>query len=429
MKTKEIIDLLKSDKYKTILTKMYGENQEEINRERYESLIHGYEKRYGVDDDIEVFSAPGRTELGGNHTDHNNGKVLAGSINLDCLGIVSKRNDKIINIVSVDYDLDFYIDLKTLESNIENSTVLLVKGLLEGFKKKGYCTGGFNAYISSNVISAAGVSSSASFEMLICAVINDLYNEGSLSMLEYAKIGQYAENHFWKKSSGLLDQMACAIGGIIHIDFKNEEKPAVTKMEIDFAKEGYGIVIVNTGKSHADLSDEYSRIPKEMKAVANYFNKEVCVEISLEDIIDNIEELRKHVGDRAILRAIHFFNENERVDRQVEELNKQNFDKFLQLVSESGDSSWKILQNGYSIDNYNEQGITLALTLTKIFLDKKGNGVCRIHGGGFAGVIMAIVPLEDISEYINFMETKFMKNSTYKMSIRPYGAVNVFKLI
>ncbi|WP_099469723.1 galactokinase [Konateibacter massiliensis] len=429
MKTNEIFETLKTKECEELFSKMYGREQVDENRKRYEDLITGYEKRYGAGENIEIYSAPGRTELGGNHTDHNNGKVLAGSINLDCVGVASIQDGDTINIVSVDYDLDFSINVNTLQASIESSTAKLVCGLLEGVQKRGHKIGGFHAYISSNVISAAGVSSSASFEMLLCAIINDLFNDNSLDMVEYAKIGQYAENHNWNKSSGLLDQMACAVGGIIHIDFKNEEMPIVSQMNIDFYQEGYGIVIVNTGKSHADLSEEYSLVPKEMKSVANYFGKTVCAEISLEDIVNNIEELRKQVGDRAVLRAIHFCDENGRVDKQVEALQKNNFDQFLHLVAESGNSSWKLLQNCYSIENYNEQGIPLALTLTKMFLDKKGRGVCRVHGGGFAGVIMAIVSLEDMDEYVAFMENKFLKNSTYKMIIRPYGAINVLKLI
>lgn len=429
MKTDEAIEVLKTKSCEELLIKMYGIRGVKGNKERYEKLILGYEKRFGKNNEIEIYSAPGRTELGGNHTDHNNGKVLAGSINLDCVGIASKQANNMINVVSVDYDLDFSINADTLLSSKTNSTVALVEGLLEGFKQRGYKIGGFNVYISSNVIAAAGVSSSASFEMLICAIINDLFNNNELDMIEYAKIGQYAENNYWMKSSGLLDQMACAVGGIIYIDFKDEKNPKVEKMEIDFEKEGYGLVIVNTGKSHADLSEEYSLIPTEMKSIAKYFDKNVCSEIGISDIIDNIGVLREMAGDRAILRAIHFCNENQRVDKQVEELKNNNFEKFLQIVSESGDSSWEILQNCYSIENYKEQGIPLALTLTKIFLKRKGRGVCRIHGGGFAGVIMTLVALEDMEEYIEFMENKFMNNSTHRMMIRPYGAMNVLKMI
>lgn len=425
----ELTFLLNKEKCDDVFAKMYGKENVDHNRIRYEKLIKGYIKRYGDNKDIRIYSSPGRTELGGNHTDHNNGKVLAGSINLDCIGVASKDKGAKIRIVSVNYNMDFSIDVETLESSVDNCTVNLVCGLLDGFKKRGHKVGGFNAYISSNVISAAGVSSSASFEMLLCVIINDLFNENNLDVVECAKIGQYAENHYWNKSSGLLDQIACAVGGLINIDFYDETKPKISKMDIDFTKLGYGIVIVNTGKGHADLSDEYSSIPQEMKSVANFFGKSVCAEISINDIVENIDGLRKSVGDRAILRAIHFCNENERVDNQVKAIKENNFKDFLQNVLESGDSSWKLLQNCYSVDDYNEQGITLALTLTKIFLDSKETGVCRVHGGGFAGVIMAVLSLEDIEEYVEFMENKFMKNSTYRMIIRQYGAVNVLNLL
>lgn len=429
MKGNEVIKLLEKEKCVDVFAKMYGKENVEDNRVRYKKLVKGFLKRYGDGKDLRIYSSPGRTEIGGNHTDHNKGKVLAGSISLDSIGVVSRVEGNKINIVSVDYNLDFIIDGETLEASLDNSTVSLVRGLLEGFKKKGYKIGGFNAYISSNVISAAGVSSSASFEMLLCTIINDLYNDNSIDVVECAKIGQYAENHFWEKSSGLLDQMACAVGGIINIDFYDDKMPKIKKMDIDFNKLGYGIVIVNTGKGHADLSNEYSSITKEMKDVAEFFGKSVCAEISLNYIVNNIEGLRKAVGDRAILRAIHFCKENERVDKQVEALKENNIEDFLKMISESEDSSWKILQNCYTIENYNEQGIPLALTLTEMFLDSKGRGACRVHGGGFAGVIMAIVSLEDIDEYIEFMENKFMKNSTYRMIIRPYGAINVSNLI
>lgn len=429
MKGNEIFLLLNKEEFGDVLAKMYGEGNVDHNRLRYERLVKGFIKRYGDNKNLRIYSSPGRTEIGGNHTDHNNGKVLAGSINLDCIGAASKNEEQIINVVSLDYNMDFFIEINTLKSNLDNGTVKLVRGLLDGFKKRGHKIGGFNTYISSNVISAAGVSSSAAFEMLLCVIINDLYNDNSLDVVEYAKIGQYAENQYWNKSSGLLDQIACAVGGIVNIDFYNKTMPKISKMDIDFTKLGYGIVIVDTGKGHADLSDEYSSIPQEMKSVANFFGKSVCAEISINDIVNNIEELRKSVGDRAILRSIHFFNENERVDKQVKALKEKNMDDFLQNILESGDSSWKILQNCYSIENYKEQGITLALTLTKMFLDNKDRGVCRVHGGGFAGVIMSILPLDDIDEYVEFMENNFMKNSTYKMIIRPYGAVNILNLL
>lgn len=407
---------------------LYGENNVEMNKKRYVSAIEGFTKRFHHED-FEVFSSPGRVEIGGNHTDHNRGKVLAGSINLDCIGIAAKTKNNYVSIVSENYQLDFSISLDDLSSGDEGSTIELVKGLLAGFKETGKNLGGFDVYVTSNVLAAAGVSSSASFEMLICSIIDHFFNENHVSKTEYALIGKYAENHFWNKESGLLDQMACAVGGIVNIDFKNEENPEIKKINFDFNKVGYEIIIVNTGKGHADLSEEYSSIPKEMKQVAAYFGKNVLAELKLDDIISNIKTLRNQVSDRAILRAIHFFNENKLVEKQVECLEDGNFNEFLNLVSASGNSSWKLLQNCYSVSNITEQGIPLALELTRQFISKTGKGALRVHGGGFAGVIMAIIPKENTKAYIEYIETNFLENSTYPMIIRPYGAVKITDLL
>lgn len=428
MKVDECIKSIRETKNDRLFGELYGKNQIQENKDRYVEAIEGFRKRFNREE-IELFSSPGRVELGGNHTDHNNGKVLAGSISLDCIGVSSPNFSNHITIVSENYQLDFTIEIDNLSCNQEGNTIDLVKGILAGFRESGYKVEGFDAYVTSNVISAAGVSSSASFEMLLCAIVDHFFNDGKISKVEYAKIGKYAENNFWNKSSGLLDQMACAVGGIINIDFKNESYPVVKQVKVDFEQAGYKIIIVNTGKGHADLSEEYSLIPKEMGQVAAFFGKQVCAEIELKDILNHLGELRKKVSDRAILRAIHFLNENKRVDKQVESLDTGSWDKFLEYIRESGDSSWELLQNCYSVANSNEQGIPIALALTKVFLSQIGKGSCRVHGGGFAGVIMAIVPIESAEKYIQFMENCFLKHSTYPMFIRPYGSINVSKML
>lgn len=418
------IEILNSPHHNELFRKLYGKNNIEENKKRYIDAIKGFEKRFGQND-IEIFSAPGRIEIGGNHTDHNNGKVLTASINLDSIGIATPNLSNEVTVVSEDYGQDFTIYIEDLSCDQDGGTVRLVKGMLEGFQKFEHRIGGFNVYVTSNIIPAAGVSSSASFEMLICAIIDDFYNDGKMSKVEYAKIGKYAENNYWNKASGLLDQMASAIGNLLTIDFMDEINPIVEQIEIDFESFGYGVIIVNTGDGHADLSEEYSSIPKEMKQVANYFGKQVCAEIQLDDILNNLKELRKKVSDRAILRAIHFHNENKVVEEQLKSFETNDFDRFLSLITASGDSSWTMLQNCYSISNHDVQGVPLALAMTKMFISKIGKGACRVHGGGFAGTILTIIPKEYMQEYTDYMENHFMENAIYPMAIRPYGSINI----
>ena len=377
-----------------------------------------------------MFSSPGRTEISGNHTDHNHGKVLAGSINLDCVGIGAKNDSPQVNIVSETFNQRFTIDLSDLApSEKKAGTVDLVKGLLKGFLESGYEIGGFDAYITSNVISAAGVSSSASFEMLLCSMLNRLFNDGRMDTVTYSHIGKYAENVYWDKASGLLDQMACAVGGLITIDFKDPTAPAVEKIEFDFASQGHSLIIVQTGKGHADLSADYSSVPAEMKKVAEYFGKEVCAQLSEEQVIASLNEVRAYAGDRSVMRALHFFEENKRVDAEVAALRDGRFDDFLTNITASGNSSWKWLQNCYTTADVQEQGISIALALTELFIAEKGKGACRIHGGGFAGVIMAMLPNNLVDEYITYIEKAMGEKSAYQMSIRPYGAICVNDLV
>ena len=424
MKVNETVKLLESGAARTLMAQLYGEDGVEANVKRYEDLLAGYEKMFGGEGDVKLFSSPGRTEISGNHTDHNHGKVLAGSINLDCVGAAGTNESNQVHIVSETYNQDFTIDLNHLEpSEKKAGTVDLVKGLLQGFKDSGYRVGGFNAYITSNVISAAGVSSSASFEMLLCSMLNTFFNEGRMSTVAYAHIGKFAENNYWDKASGLLDQMACAVGGLITIDFMEPLVPKVEKIDFDFGSQDHSLIIVQTGKGHADLSADYSSVPAEMKKVARYFGKEVLSQISEEQVIDNLAEVRQFAGDRSVLRALHFFEDNKRVEAEVLALKENRFKDFLNNITASGNSSWKWLQNCFTNSDYQEQGITVTLALTELFIAEKQKGACRVHGGGFAGVIMAVLPNELVDEFIHYIEKCTGEGSAYRMSIRPYGAI------
>ena len=428
MKT-ETMKLLDSASIHELMAKLYGEENVGKNVKRYKDLVQKFEREFG-DKEIKMFTSPGRTEISGNHTDHNHGKVLAGSINLDCVGAAAKNDNNKVNIVSETFDQKFSIDLADLAPSSKMAgTIDLVKGLLKGFQEMGYKIGGFDAYITSNVISAAGVSSSAAFEMLLCSILNVFFNDSKMDVVAYAHIGKYSENHYWNKSSGLLDQMACAVGGLITIDFYDPQNPKVEQIPFDFGSQNHSLIIVNTGKGHADLSADYSSIPNEMKKVAEYFGKEVCAQVKEEEVIENLAKVRAFAGDRSVMRALHFFEENKQVEREVAALKENRFNEFLAGITASGNSSWKWLQNCYTTSNVQEQGISIALALTELFIAEKKRGACRIHGGGFAGVIMAMLPNDLVDEYVEYIEKALGKGNAYKMSIRPYGAVCIDEMV
>ena len=419
---------LQSEKASGFFKEMYGTGAAE-NEKRYEHVLEEFGQAFG-EKNVSMFTSAGRTEISGNHTDHNNGKVLAGSINLDCVACAAANGTDEIHIISETYNQKFTININNLKpSDKMAGTIDLTKGMLAGFQEMGYQIGGFDAYITSNVISSAGVSSSASYEMLICSMLNTMFNEGKMDVVTYAHIGKYAENKFWNKASGLLDQMACAVGGLITIDFKNPEAPVVEKIDFDFGAQDHSLMIVNTGKGHADLSADYSSVPNEMKKVAQYFGKEVCAEISEEEVIANLAKVRAFAGDRSVMRAFHFFEENKRVEQEVKALRENDFAAFLEGITASGNSSWKWLQNVYTTADVQEQGISIALALTELFIAKKGRGACRVHGGGFAGVIMAMIPNDLVDEYTEYIENAIGEGNVYRMSIRPHGAICVSERI
>jgi len=429
MNAEETKRLIRSEKAAELFGKLYGKEQIASQLERYDHVTDGLTETYGKNHsgrDILLFSSPGRTEISGNHTDHNHGKVIGGSINLDCIAAAAKNESDEVNILSESFHQKFTIDLNSLEpSSKKAGTEDLVRGILKGFKENGYEVGGFDAFVTSNVISSAGVSSSASFEMLLCQILNTLFNDNRVDTVAYAQIGKFAENVYWDKASGLLDQMCCAVGGLITIDFLRPEEPDVKKIDFDFASAGHSLIIVQTGKGHADLTEDYSSIPKEMRSVAKFFGKEFLAEVKEQDVLDHLNEIRKITGDRAVMRSLHFFEENKRVDAEVEALKKGDFGTFLKNITASGNSSWKYLQNCYTTLDFNEQGITVTLALTELFLAEKQCGACRVHGGGFAGVIMAMIPNELVDEYISYIDRYTGKGNAYRMFIRPLGAICV----
>ncbi|MFR3167948.1 MAG: galactokinase [Blautia hansenii] len=407
-----------------LLKEVYGETEK--SSQRFEKLAENYEKCF-QSSQMEFFSAPGRTEIVGNHTDHNGGKVIAASINMDTIGAAFPNDSKIVEIVSEGYEKRVVIDVTQVDKVPKNhGTVSLVAGMIKAVQEFGFQISGFRAYISTEVISSAGVSSSASFEMLLCSMINYFFNDGKLDYTSYAKIGQYAENHYWDKASGLMDQMACAVGGPILLDFS--EDVSYEKLNFGFEDFGYRLVIVNTGKGHADLSQEYSDVPAEMKEIAKRLGVSRLAESDMETLMEKLPEILEDCeNDRGILRAFHFFTENDRVNQATEAIAKGDGEKLLKILEESGRSSWELLQNCCSLSNYKEQKITLYLALTEFFLKKVKDGCCRVHGGGFAGVIMSIVAEKDVEAYVQYLSKFMNKENIYPLRIRKYGAVHLEK--
>lgn len=402
------------------LQKIYGETEK--STARFAHLGEKFAEIY-KHDHAEYFTSPGRTEIIGNHVDHNGGKVIAGSINLDTVGAAAANGTDVIHITSEGYRDEIVVDLQKLsKKDYRKGTPALVAGMMEGAQKNGFKVAGFDAYVSTNVIAAAGVSSSASFEMLICTIIDYFFNEGKMTYNDYAKIGQYAENIYWDKASGMMDQMACAVGGPVLFDFADRDNLKYSKLDFSFGKFGHRLVIVNTGKGHADLSQEYSEIPAEMKAAAKVLGVELLHESTLENLLAHVNEIE---DDRAVLRAIHFFEETRRVEDAAEAIGNKEYDKFLKLMDESGNSSWELLQNCYTMKDYHEQKITRTLALTQLFLNKIHGGICRVHGGGFAGVIAAIVPEKEMDNYVKYISQYVGRENVYPMDIRAVGAAHI----
>ena len=351
-----------------------------LHRERLINAIEKFEELFGVSREISIFSAPGRTEIGGNHTDHQLGRVLAASVNLDVVAVVSENDSNLIRVKSEGYPQDT-VDISSLEvvEQEKNTSAALIRGMCSRFRQLGYSTGGFDAYTTSNVLQGSGLSSSASFEVLLGTAMNALFCGGKETSLSIAQISQYTENVYFGKPSGLMDQSASSIGGFITIDFENREAPRVERIDFDFAHCGYTLCIIDTHGSHANLTPDYAAIPEEMKSVAACFGKEVLRQVPEVEFYDRLPQLRKLVGDRAVLRAIHFYGDNQRVLRQVEALRAGDFDLFKTLVIESGASSYQYLQNVFSTSYPGEQGVSVTLALCERLLKSRG-GAWRVHG-------------------------------------------------
>ena len=406
------------------LEEIYSEGAVQQQKERYERSAEEFEKHFGTHTALRYFSAPGRTEVGGNHTDHNHGKVLAAGVNLDVIAVVEPTDDGIITIKSEGFPEDS-VDISDLSvhENEKNTSASLIRGVAAGFNNNGFKTGGFKAYTTSAVMKGSGLSSSAAFEVLIGNILSGLYNDGGISAVKIAQIAQYAENEYFGKPSGLMDQMASSVGGFVAIDFKNTQAPIIENIPVDFASFGHALCIIDTKADHADLTDEYAAIPREMKAIAEYFSAECLRDIARADVMLNMDILRKKYGDRAVLRSLHFFEENDRVDKLVHALKHGHFDSFLTHVSESGNSSFKYLQNIFAVSDYTHQAVAIALNLAEHAL--AGKGACRVHGGGFAGTIQAFVPLDVLKSFKVDIEKVFGAGSCHVLTIRPVGGTEV----
>ena len=409
-----------------ILSKIYANRNENFVKARYNAAFDEFENIYGETDSLSVFSVAGRSEICGNHTDHNYGKVLAASIDLDIIAIVKKTDEPIIRVKSAGFPEDIVsTENLTPELNETGRSSALIRGVCDGFIKNGHKIGGFTAYTTSDILGGSGLSSSAAFEDMIGTILNHLYNNGNIDYIEISKISQYAENVHFGKPCGLMDQVACAAGGFVTIDFENPQAPIAQKIDFDLSAKGYSLCIVNTGGSHANLTDDYAAVPAEMKAIANDFGKPVLRGLSEEDIIAKAAILRKKHGDRAVLRALHFIRENGRVERMLKALSENNTTEFLSIIKESGNSSATLLQNYYTPKAPAEQGISLACAIASSILGN--NGAFRVHGGGFAGTMQAFVPHATMEAFRIAMETVFGKGAVTELSVRPLGACMIYQ--
>jgi galactokinase len=422
----ELLGAVNTGKADDVLGELYGSDPGALReqRRRYTDLAERFTHLFPGERDVELFSAPGRTEVGGNHTDHNAGRVLAAAVNLDVAAAVARNEEDVIRIRSDGYPpVDVNIDELAVVETERFSPQALVRGICARMEQLGHTIGGFDACTTSNVPDGSGLSSSAAFEVLVATILNHLYNDNSIDAIAIAQIAQYSENEYFGKPCGLMDQTASAVGGLVTIDFRDLKNPVVRKVGFDFAASGFSVVIVNTGASHADLHGEYIAMEQEMKAVARALGGDVLRQFSREKVLDNVSYLRTQVSDRAILRALHFYGDDNRVVDQVKALARGDFDGFLRLVVESGHSSWMLGQNCYSCINVEEQGLSVALAVSEIIL--KGKGAWRVHGGGFAGTIQAFVPNDLLERYVDQLQSIFGQGSCHRLMIRPIGATHL----
>ena len=425
MNAKQLISAIKAGELDARFTDIYGDDAQR-QKGRYADSIEKFAELYGNERDVYLFSVPGRSEVSGNHTDHNYGRVLAAAINLDIIAIVSLNTDGTIRVKSEGYREDVVVISETDKPKEENffKSRGIVAGMCRGFADRGYSVGGFDAYTTSEVFKGSGLSSSAAFEVMIGNILNYLYNDGKVENAEIAKIAQFSENVYFGKPCGLMDQTACAVGGFVNIDFADPKNPIINPIAFDLTAKGYSLCIVNTGGNHAELNDDYASVPAEMKGVAKELGHEVLRDVKEADLIENMAALREKCGDRAIMRAMHFVAENKRVDEQAKALREDDMDAFFKGVIASGNSSFKYLQNVYTTKNVAEQGLSLALCVTESFMKDKG-GAFRVHGGGFAGTIQAFVPNNAVEDYRTLINKVFGDSACYVLKVRPYGAIMV----
>jgi len=419
-----LINELKQSVHDELLKDIYVDpTMLEYQKNRYIKALDHFKQLFG-EAQVEIYSAPGRSEIGGNHTDHQHGNVLAAAVNVDAIAVVSPNEEAKIRVLSEGYEM-ITIDLNDLEmkEGEAETTAALIRGVVFGLQEKGFGAKGFSAYVTSDVLGGAGLSSSASFEVLIGTIISGLFHNMEIDPVEIAKVSQYAENVYFKKPSGLMDQMASSVGGLIHIDFKEVDKPLIKKVETDFASYQHSLCITDTKGSHADLTDDYAAIPKEMRMVAEMFDKQFLREVGKDDFYNNITKARAHAGDRPVLRAMHFFEDNERVLQQVDALSRGRFEEFLVLIRSSGSSSFQYLQNVYSNHDIQNQAVSIGLAVSERILKEKG--AYRVHGGGFAGTIQAFVPDCFVEEYKEEMARVFGEGSCSVLKVRPYGGMKV----
>lgn len=422
LKTIELINKLNNGELDDKLSYVYAcGGDTKPYADRYISVIEGYKEVYGEAEELALFSAPGRTEIGGNHTDHQHGCVLAGSVDLDVVAAVSFNNDNVVRIKSKGYRMD-EIPLDDLEIHPEqfDKAIALIRGVLRAFRDRGYKLSGFNAYTESNVMKGSGLSSSAAFEVLVGTIVSDLFANNEVDAVEIAKIGQFAENVFYDKPSGLMDQMASSVGAVVAIDFKSTEEPVVKKVDFDLNKYDHSLCIIDSGADHAELTSEYAAVPAEMKAVAGYFGKEYLREVDYNEFLREVKSIRaKLKNDRAVLRAFHFFHDTRLAVKEAEALEEGDFEKFCSLSRQSGLSSYMYLQNVYASSLPQQQAVAVTIALCGEILGDRG--AYRVHGGGFAGTVQAFVPNDMLDEFKSRIEAVLGDGMCHVLRIRPVG--------
>lgn len=422
MNSKQLKSAIQNGSFDQEFLKLYG--QVLSPRERFCTAVDEYCALYGDSDDLRLFSAPGRTEIGGNHTDHQHGCVLAASVDRDIIAVAAKSEGHTVRIKSAGHPEDqIDIDCLSAKDNELGRAAALIRGVLYAFKNDANEIGAFNAYTTSNVLKGSGLSSSAAFEVLVANIINGLFNSGKINTVQIAKYSQFAEREFFGKPCGLLDQIASSVGGFTYADFNDPQNPVIEQITLNVREFGYTLCVVDTGGNHVQLTKDYAAITEECSNISHALGEDFLRDVNETKFYEQIGTLRKDFGDRAVLRAFHFFNEQKRVETQRTALQKKDFETFLYNVNESGESSYKYLQNLYSTSAVSEQGMCLAIALTNQFLE--GSGACRVHGGGFAGTIQCYIPNDRFDEYKKMIEGIFGDGSCVPLLIRPVGGCEI----